>query len=317
MKNNQQTKIGIVMDPIADIKPRKDTTLAMMLAAQSLGATLFYMEQDDLYIKDGAAGARMHPVTVFDNPDKWYELGEPFDAPMTKLDIVLMRKDPPVDKRFVHACYMLAQAERDGVRVVNPPLTLVDFNEKLFATHFPQFCPPYVIASDYETIRAFWAQHKRIIIKPLDSMGGDGVFLVGENDVNFDVIWETLTLRGTYPAVVQAFIEEIKDGDKRIVIIDGKPYGHALVRTPRAGSVRGNMAAGGLTSVRPLTPSETDIAETVGKFLKDKNIMFAGIDVIGDRLTEVNITSPTGLRQISAATGEDVAAILMRAIMGV
>src|SRR5690606_34729377 len=148
---------------------------AMMLAAQTLGATLFYMEQDDLYIKDGAARARITPVTVFDNPDKWYEMGEPYDAPLTKLDIVIMRKDPPVDKRFIHACYMLEQAVRDGVRVVNPPLTLIDFNEKIFSTHFPEFCPPYVIASDYETIRAFWAEHKRIIIKPLDSMGGDGV----------------------------------------------------------------------------------------------------------------------------------------------
>ncbi len=316
MKNQQNLKIGVVMDPIADIKPRKDTSLAMMLAAQKLGASLFYMEQDDLYIKDGAARARICPVTVFDSLDKWYEMGEPVDAPMTKMDIVLMRKDPPVDKRFIHACYMLEQARRDGVRVVNPPLTLVDFNEKIFATHFPQYCPPYVIASDYETIRAFWAEHKRIIIKPLDSMGGDGVFLVGEKDVNFDVIWERQTERGRYPVVAQAFIEGIKDGDKRIVIIDGKPYGHALVRTPKDGSIRGNMAAGGAVHVRPLTAVETELATNVGIELKRKGIVFAGIDVIGDRLTEVNITSPTGLRQISAATGEDVAEILMKAIMG-
>ena len=315
MKNQHNLKIGVVMDPIADIKPRKDTTLAMMLAAQTLGATLFYMEQDDLYIKDGTARARITPVTVFDNPDKWFELGEPYDAPLTKLDIVLMRKDPPVDKRFIHACYMLEQAMRDGVRVVNPPLTLIDFNEKIFATHFPEFCPPYVIASDYETIRAFWAEHKRIIIKPLDSMGGDGVFLVNEGDVNFDVIWEKQTERGRYPVAAQAFIPEIKDGDKRIVIIDGKPFPYALVRTPKSGSIRGNMAAGGTTEVRPLTASETHIAETVGKTLKERNIIFSGIDVIGDCLTEVNITSPTGLRQLSAATDQDVAMILMKAIM--
>jgi glutathione synthase len=173
-----------------------------------------------------------------------------------------------------------------------------------------------VVASDREILRSFLNENKRIVIKPLDSMGGDGVFLVNEDDVNFDVIWEVHTQRGTYPVVAQKFMPEIRDGDKRVVVIDGKPYGHALVRLPKAGSIRGNLAAGGTYEVFPLTPAEAEIADTVGAALKDRGIVFAGLDIIGDRLTEVNITSPTGLRQISAATGEDVGLLLMRAITG-
>lgn len=315
MKKPGPDKIGVVMDPIEDIKPAKDTSLALMLAAQALGAQLFYMVQDGLYIKDGQACARMTPVTVFDNKEKWFTAEDEIDQPLAELDIIIMRKDPPVDKRFIHACYVLEQAVRNGVAVYNDPLALIDFNEKIFATHFPEFCPPYVIASDADVLRSFRAAQGSIIIKPLDSMGGDGVFLVEKNDVNFDVIVEQQTQRGTYPVIAQAFIKDINKGDKRIVIIDGVPYGHALVRTPKAGSIRGNMAAGGTTEVRPLTPHETALATKVGNYLKDKGIILAGIDVIGDYLTEVNITSPTGLRQISAATGEDVAMIVMKRMM--
>ncbi|MBU0800135.1 MAG: glutathione synthase [Alphaproteobacteria bacterium] len=313
--SKQSLNIGVVMDPIARINPAKDTTLAMMLAAQSMGARLSYMLQDGLYIKDGQARARMRTVTVFDNAQKWYEEGEVEDKPLATLDLILMRKDPPVDKRFIHACYVLEQAVRNGVKVSNNPLALIDFNEKIFATHFPQYCPPYVISSDREVLREFLKQHDSIVIKPLDSMGGDGVFLVRRDDVNFEVIWEIQTQRGTYPVVAQAFIPEINKGDKRVVIFGGKPYGHALVRLPKAGSIRGNLAAGGSYEVRPLTPKEQEIAETVGRTLMAKGIAFAGLDIIGNYLTEVNITSPTGLRQLAAGTGDDVAGMLMRSII--
>ena len=309
-------KIGIVMDPIDTITPYKDSTLAMMLAAQELGADLYYMVPDDLYIQSGKAYAAMGKLTVSDNSEKYYQLGETlYCEPMANLDIVLMRKDPPVDKRFLHTCAMLEQAARDGVRVINNPTMLITLNEKLYATHFPQFCPPTLITSCNELLRGFLDKHEKIIIKPLDSMGGDGVFLIHKDDVNFDVIWEMHTARGTYPVAAQQFIPAIDKGDKRIIIIDGEPFGHALVRTPKQGSVRGNMAAGGSTHVAPLTARDREIAVEIGKSLKKNDIVFAGIDVIGDYLIEINITSPTGLRQISKASGQDVAAIIMKKII--
>jgi glutathione synthase len=308
-------RIGVVMDPIDHIKPAKDSTLAMMLAAQARGADLFYMGQDDLFIKDGAAWARMAGVTVADDAHRWYELRAPAVARLGDLDIVLMRKDPPVDKRFIHACYVLDRARRDGARVVNDPLALVDYNEKILATHFPQYCPPYVIGADRDVLREFMRAHERIIIKPLDSMGGEGVFLLHQDDVNFDVIWEVQTRRGTYPVVAQAFIPEISAGDMRVVVFGGKPYGHALVRTPQRGSIRGNMAAGGTTTVRPLTDREHEIATAVGCVLAEKGVVFAGLDIIGPYLTEVNITSPTGLRQLEKSTGDHVAGLLMDTII--
>lgn len=308
-------RIGVVMDPIAHINPQKDSTLAMMLGAQNCGARLFYMEQDDLYIKDGAAYGIMRPVTVSVDVRKWYECGAAAPVALGELDVILMRKDPPVDKRFLHCCTMLEQAQRDGARVVNNPAALIAYNEKIFATHFPQFCPPYVIASSLAVLKDFWREHGRIIIKPLDAMGGQGVFMVDSDDVNFEVIWETLTARGTYPVEAQAFIPDISKGDKRVIVIDGEPYGHALVRLPKSGSIRGNLAAGGSYEVQPLTDREREIASVVGARLAQENIMFGGIDVIGGYLTEVNITSPTGLRQISKATGDNLGQMLMEKIL--
>lgn len=309
-------KIGIVMDPIAHIKPQKDSTLAMMLGAQQLGAALYYMEQDDLYLKDDNAYGIARPVKVFDDKDSWFALNEPEQVALGDLDYILMRKDPPVDKRFIHACYMLEHAQRNGARVVNNPRSLTAYNEKLFATHFPEFCPPYLIASDLGVLREFLDTHEQIIIKPLDAMGGAGVFMVSKDDVNFEVIWEMQTSRGRYPVVAQAFIPEIAGGDKRIIVFGGEPFGHALVRLPKSGSIRGNIAAGGSTDVRPLSPREMEIAATVGKRLAAEGIVFAGLDVIGDYLIEVNITSPTGLREISKATGVDLGRQLMEVITG-
>jgi len=313
--SKKSPKVGVVMDPIAHIKPQKDSTLAIMLGAQSLGARLFYMEQDDLYIKDGAAYGITRPVKVADDSEKWFKMGEADTVPLGELDVILMRKDPPVDKRFLHTCTILDQARRDGARVANNPAALLAYNEKIFATHFPDFCPPYVIASSLDVLRDFWHEHGKIILKPLDAMGGQGVFMVEPKDVNFEVIWETLTARGTYPIEAQAFIPAISKGDKRIVVLGGEPVDHALVRLPKKGSIRGNLAAGGTYEVQPLTKRETEIALAVGERLAQEDITFAGIDVIGGYLTEVNITSPTGLRQISKATGTDLGEILMEKIL--
>jgi len=313
MSNN--LKIGIVMDPISNIKPQKDSTLAIMLGAQALGAELFYMEQDDLYIEDDKACGQLRSVKVFDDNEKWYELGEKQNAPLTNLNYILMRKDPPVDKRFIHTCYMLEHAARNGVKVVNNPTALHRYNEKIFATHFPEFCPPYQLSSDKEVLQNFLNKHEKIIIKPLDAMGGQGVFMVKKDDVNFEVIWEMQTDNGQYPIVAQAFIPAIDKGDKRIIIIDGEPVDHALVRIPKGGSIRGNLAAGASYEVQPLNAHEINVAQTVGKRLKQENIIFSGIDMIGDYLIEVNITSPTGLREISNATGTDLGKLLMEKII--
>lgn len=310
-----QLKIGIVMDPISHIKPQKDTTLAIMLGAQALGAELYYMEQDDLYIEDDKACASVRPVKVFDNNAKWYEFSDTKNIELSTLNYILMRKDPPVDKRFIHTCYMLEHATRNGVKVVNNPTALHQYNEKIFATHFPEYCPPYQISSDLNVLKEFLNKHEKIIIKPLDAMGGQGVFMVHKDDVNFEVIWEMQTDNGTYPIVAQAFIPAINKGDKRIIIINGEPVDHALVRIPKGGSIRGNLAAGASYEVQPLSKHEMNVATTVGKQLIKEGITLSGIDMIGDYLIEVNITSPTGLREISKATDIDLGKLLMEKII--
>lgn len=299
------------MDPIGGIHPEKDSTLAMMLGAQSLGASLYYMEQDDLYVKDGRACGRVRAVEVHDDPQRWFRMGEAETVPLGSLDVILMRKDPPADKRFLHTCAMLAQAARDGARVVNSPDALMLYNEKILATHFPEFCPPCIIASSLPVLQEFRREYKAVVVKPLDAMGGQGVFLVRPDDVNFEVIWESQTGHGTYPVEMQAFIPAVSEGDKRVIVIDGVPFGHALARLPREGSIRANLAAGGSYRVTELTAREREIAEGVGPRLAADGIVFAGLDIIGGFLTEVNITSPTCLRQISKGTGVDLGRAVM------
>lgn len=308
-------RIGFVMDPIEGINPVKDTTLALMLAAQKTGADLFYMGVDGLYVEGSRAFAIARRIRVFDDPERWFEAEPPERFALASLDLIVMRKDPPVDKRFLHACAMLEQAARDGVRVANNPTALVTLNEKLFATHFPEYCPETVIASDQGILHDFLKTHEKIIIKPLDAMGGEGVFMVTRDDVNFEVIWEMQTQRGTYPVIAQKFVPAIAEGDSRVIVINGEPFGHVLVRTPKRGSIRGNMAAGGTTAVRPINAREREIAETVGRALLRHDIAFSGLDVIGDRLIEINITSPTGIRQISKSCGTDLADLIMAAML--
>ncbi|MBF8727443.1 glutathione synthase [Pseudomonas putida] len=307
-------RLGIVMDPIASISYKKDSSLAMLLAAQARGWSLFYMEQRDLYQGQGKARARMRPLTVHADPARWYELGEEQDSALAELDVILMRKDPPFDLEFVYSTYLLEQAESEGVLVVNRPQSLRDCNEKLFATLFPQCTPPTLVSRRPDIIRAFAAEHGDVILKPLDGMGGTSIFRHRAGDPNLSVILETLTLLGTQQIMAQAYLPAIKDGDKRILMIDGEPIDYCLARIPASGETRGNLAAGGRGEARPLSERDRWIAAQVGPTLRQKGLLFVGLDVIGDYLTEINVTSPTCIREIDAAYGTDIGGQLMDAI---
>ena len=307
-------RVGIVMDPIAGISYKKDSSLAMLLAAQERGWTLFYMEQQDLYLNEGKARARMKPLKVFANPEKWFELDAETDTALSDLDVILMRKDPPFDMEFVYSTYLLEQAERDGVLIVNKPQSLRDCNEKLFATQFTQCTPPTVVSRRSDVLREFAALHGDVILKPLDGMGGTSIFRHRVGDPNLSVILETLTANGTQQIMAQAYLPGIKDGDKRILMIDGEPVPYCLARIPAQGETRGNLAAGGRGEARPLTDKDRWIAAQVGPTLREKGLLFVGLDVIGEHLAEINVTSPTCIREIDNAYGTRIGALLMDAI---
>ena len=298
-------RVGIVMDPIASISYKKDSSLAMLLAAQKRGWELFYMEQRDLYQAEGQARARMRPLKVFANPEKWFELEAEQDALLSDLDVILMRKDPPFDMEFVYSTYLLEQAESAGVLVVNKPQSLRDCNEKLFATLFPQCTPPTIVSRRPDVLREFADHHGDVILKPLDGMGGHP---------NLSVILETLTLHGQQQIMIQGYLPAIVDGDKRILMIDGEPVDYCLARIPAAGETRGNLAAGGRGEARPLTEKDRWIAAQVGPTLREKGLLFVGLDVIGEHLTEINVTSPTCIREIDNAFGTDIGGMLMEVI---
>ena len=307
-------RVGIVMDPIAGISYKKDSSLAMLLAAQDRGWTLFYMEQQDLYLNEGKARARMKPLNVFANPEKWFELDAETDTALSDLDVILMRKDPPFDMEFVYSTYLLEQAERDGVLIVNKPQSLRDCNEKLFATQFTQCTPPTVVSRRADVLREFAALHGDVILKPLDGMGGTSIFRHRVGDPNLSVILETLTNNGTQQIMAQGYLPAIKDGDKRILMIDGEPVDYCLARIPAQGETRGNLAAGGRGEARPLSEKDRWIAAQVGPTLREKGLLFVGLDVIGEHLTEINVTSPTCIREIDNAFGTNIGALLMDAI---
>ena len=307
-------RIGFVMDPIGSIQIKKDSTFAMMLAAQRRGWPLWYMEVADLYLVDGQAMARMRPVTVVDDPNDWFRLGEPESRPLAWLDVVLMRKDPPFDMEYVYATYLLEQAQRAGCLIVNDPRSLRDANEKVFTALFPQCAPPTLVTRRAQDIRDFQARHGNIILKPLHGMGGASVFLVRPGDPNLSVIIETLTDHARRFCMAQRFIPEIRDGDKRILMVDGEPIDYCLARLPAPGETRGNLAAGASAEARALTERDRWIAAQVGPELRARGILFAGLDVIGDSLTEINVTSPTCIRELDAAFGLDIAGALMERI---
>lgn len=307
-------RLGIVMDPIAQISFKKDSSLAMLLAAQARGWQLFYMEQQDLYQKENVARGRMRPLKVFYDPAHWFELEEEVDQPLSELDVILMRKDPPFDNEFVYSTYLLEQAEAAGTLVVNKPQSLRDCNEKYFATLFPQCAPPTVVSRRSDILREFASQHRDIILKPLDGMGGSMIFRHREGDPNLSVILETLTRHGQEQVMAQRYLPAIKDGDKRILMIDGEPVEYCLARIPAQGETRGNLAAGGRGVAQPLTERDRWIAAQVGPELRKRGLLFVGLDVIGENLTEINVTSPTCIREIDAAYDTRIGERLMAVI---
>ena len=304
-------KLGIVMDPIGDINIVKDSSFAMLLAAQKKGWELYYMELKDLYLEQGAAKASLRRLTVKEDPGEWYVLSDREDQDLSTLDTILMRKDPPFDSEFLYSTLILSRAEESGVLLVNNQQGLRDCNEKLFATQFPQCCPDVLVSRDKERLKAFFIEHKDVIFKPLDGMGGANIFRVKEGDANIGVILETLTQHETQQAMAQKFIPDISEGDKRILLIDGEPVPYGLARIPAKGENRGNLAAGGRGEGRPLTDRDRWICEQVGPVLKAKGLLFVGIDVIGDYLTEINVTSPTCIRELDRDFGLDIAGQLM------
>ncbi|HEV7165942.1 MAG TPA: glutathione synthase [Gammaproteobacteria bacterium] len=311
MPKSGKPTLGVVMDPIGSITPYKDTTLAMLLAAQARGWLLSYMEQPGLYLLGGEARARRRALTVRDDPKDWYSLGAEVDGPLSGLDLILMRKDPPFDMEYVYSTYILERAEQAGVRVVNRPQALRDANEKAYTAWFPQCCPPTLMTREMGRMRTFLEEHKKIVVKPLDGMGGSMVFVLAQGDPNTSVVLETLTQRGDRLAVAQKFIPEIKDGDKRILLIDGEPVPYALARVPAPGEARGNLAAGGTGVGVPLTERDRWICAQVAPALREKGLLFVGLDVIGDWLTEINVTSPTCVRELDKLYSLDIAGQFM------
>lgn len=304
-------KLGIVMDPIVGIDYKKDSSLAMLLAAQKRGWQLFYMEQKHLFQENGIAQATMRALTVRADPDDWYSLEAVILCDLAELDVILMRKDPPFDNEFIYSTYLLEQAERAGTLIVNKPQSLRDYNEKFFATLFPQCCPDGLISRDMKRLREFAVRHQDVIFKPLDGMGGRSIFRVKADDPNASVILETMTKMGQCQIIAQKFIPEIKQGDKRILMIDGEAVPYALARIPAKGETRGNLMAGGRGVGQPLSDRDRWIAEQIGPTLKEKGLLFVGLDVIGAYLTEINVTSPTCIRELDAQFNINIADQLM------
>ena len=304
-------RIGFVMDPLAAITPRKDSTLAMMLAAQARGWELREIHLADLALEDARVHARMRIVEVRDDDHDWFSTRDVVEGALTELDAVLMRKDPPFDMDYVYATYLLEQAEQAGVPVYNRPRALRDFNEKLATAWYPDICPPTLVTARHELLRTFIAEQGDAIVKPLDGMGGTGVFRLHANDHNINSVLETLTHRYRRPIMAQKFLPEIRDGDKRILLVAGKPLDHCLARLPVEGETRANLAAGGGYRAQPLSDADRRIAERVAPLLLQRGLTFVGLDVIGDRLTEINVTSPTCIREIARGAGENAAELLM------
>ena len=307
-------KLGVVMDPISSINISKDTTLVLLLSAAQRGWQLEYMEQCDLFLDQGQPMAMSRSLQVWDRADRWYELGSERKLALEELDVILMRKDPPFDSEYVYSTYMLEAAEKKGVVVLNKPQSLRDCNEKVFATQFPQCCPPVLVSRNLKQLREFHRQHQNVIYKPLDGMGGTGIFHCGPDGKNLGAIIETLTERGRHSIMAQKYLPEIKDGDKRILVINGEAVPYCLARIPMAGETRGNLAAGGTGRAQPLSDRDRWIVAQVAPTLVKKGLVFVGLDVIGEYLTEINVTSPTCAKEINKAYNTDIGGRLMDAI---
>lgn len=309
-----RTRLGVIMDPISSITPYKDTTLAMLLEAQRRDWEIHYMEMDSLELRDGRAFGRTRILKVFDDNTHWFELETEETIPLDTLDVILMRKDPPFDGEYLYATHMLTLAQQAGCLVLNDPRGLRDANEKLFTYHFPQCCPPSIVTRNADSIRQFMQAHGKAVIKPLHGMGGAGIFVVEDGDPNTSVVIETVTELGSRYALAQRYVPEIKNGDKRILVIDGQAVPYALARIPADGETRGNIAAGGHGVGVELSERDHWIVQQVTPTLLEHGLVFVGLDVIGDYLTEVNVTSPTCLRELDAIYGLNISADFFDAI---
>ena len=305
------TSVLVIMDPITHIKIAKDSSFAMLLAAQARGWTLHYAELNNLSLSDGIARVNSRLLNVFDDASHWFELGDAQQKALTEFNVILMRKDPPFDMEYIYATYLLDQAAEQGCIVVNHPRALRNANEKLAATRFPDLCPPHCVTRDADMLKQFIDTHGDVILKPLDGMGGSSIFRLSADDPNRSVVIETLTQHQTQFTMAQKFIPEITAGDNRVLVIDGKAVPYVLARIPSQGETRGNLAAGGTGVPREINDSERRIVDTVAPWLRENGILFAGLDVIGDYLTEINITSPTCIRELDKAFDLDIAGQLL------
>ena len=311
----RRLSVAVVMDPIDHIKPAKDTTLAMMLAAQRRGHELHYLGLGDLWLRDGVAMGRARPAEVRDDPHDWYTLGEAAVRPLGGFDAILMRKDPPFDTEYIYATYILERAESAGALVVNRPQGLRDMNEKVYTAWFPECCAPTLITRDMADMHAFLREHGRAVCKPLHGMGGRSIFVLDAGDKNASVVFETLTDYGQRYAIVQRYLPEIvTSGDSRVILVDGEPVPYALARIPSPADNRGNLAAGAKGVGRPLDERDRWLASRIGPTLRDRGMLFVGLDVIGGYVTEINVTSPTGARELDRQFGLDVGALLVEAV---
>ncbi|TAN52670.1 MAG: glutathione synthase [Methylococcaceae bacterium] len=304
-------RLGVVMDPIDRINIKKDTTFAMLLEAQARGWDIHYMELNDLYLRDGCAYARMRRLQVERNPQGWFRFLGEADGALGTLDVVLMRKDPPFNQEYIYATYLLEAAENRGLYVVNKPRSLRDANEKLFTAWFPHCCAPTLVTREACRVREFLKEQGEVVLKPLDGMGGASIFRVREDDPNLSVILETMTRHNSRFMMAQRYLPEIADGDKRILVVNGEPVPYALARIPAQGESRGNLAAGGSGEGRKLTARDFWLAQQVGPTLKERGLVFVGLDVIGDYLTEINVTSPTCVQELDQQFGLNIAGQLL------
>lgn len=306
--------LGVVMDPIGAIHYKKDSTLAMLLEAQQRGYALFYMEQADLYCRDTEPMARMRPLQVKADPTNWFSLGAAQQLPLAQLQVMLMRKDPPFDTNYIYTTHLLELAEQRGSLVINRPQSLRDANEKLFALQFPQCIPPTLVSAQAALLQEFLAEQHDIIVKPLGAMGGTSIFRLTRTDPNINVVLEIMTQHGTQLVMAQRYLPEVIQGDKRILLIDGEPVPYALARIPAAGETRANLAVGGRGQGVALTERDRWICAQVAPALKARGLMFVGLDVIGDYLTEINVTSPTCIRELDNQFGLNISAMLLDCI---
>ena len=312
--SSQTINIGFVMDPIETIKPYKDSTFAMMLEAQRRGWTIHYIKQSDIYVEMGVVNCASQTLELSDNNERWFTSLQSHNQPMGALDCVLMRKDPPFDMEYIYSTYLLELAEQQGCLVLNKPASVRSANEKFFTTWFSDYSPETLVTRDMERIKAYQTKHKHIVVKPLDGMGGSMIFQIREGDQNRNVILEAVTNNGATTVMAQRFLPEFKAGDKRILLVDGVPFGYALARIPAAGEGRANLAAGATSKGVELTDRDREICAAVAPSLTEMGLTFVGLDVIGDYMTEINVTSPTCIRELDRLYDANIAGLLMDAI---